>query len=101
MLNSGVEVADLCRGRRAAKSKNGNRLLEELRLRTVRSKKPTERLEMANRQEERKPKRISTPFTGERGLKSGPPRPRTVARIPKQWQPPKNENTPNRRIKRT
>ena len=35
------------------------------------------------------------------GHQSGPPRPRTVAGIPKQWQPPKNESTPNRRIKRT
>lgn len=37
----------------------------------------------------------------ELGRTSGPPKARTGTAIPKQWQPPKNESTPNRRIKRT
>ena len=56
---------------------------------------------MANRREERKPKRIAIPFTGERGLKSGPPQPRTKNAAPKQWQPLKNESTQSSRAKKT
>ena len=66
---------------------------------------------MANSQNEHNPEQVPDGTSGEINLNDvmyvelgrtgGPPRPRTVARIPKQWQPPKNENTPNRRIKRT
>ena len=34
------------------------------------------------------------------GPQSGPPRPLAGKGIPKQWQPPKNESTPNNRAKK-
>lgn len=37
----------------------------------------------------------------ELGRTSGPPQPRAVANVPKQWQPPKNESTPNNRARPT
>jgi len=37
----------------------------------------------------------------ERGRKSGPPQAQTGGNVAKQWQPPNNESTPNRRPKRT
>ena len=66
---------------------------------------------MAKGQNQRGPEQIPDSISGEiklsdfacieAGRTSGPPQPRTVARHPKQWQLPKNESTPNRRIKRT
>ena len=39
--------------------------------------------------------------TEERGRKSGPPQAPADGNVPKQWQPPKNQSTPDRRPKKT
>ena len=68
---------------------------------------------MADQEDKRNPEQTPDDPAGKRdmsftdgeiwkfGHQSGPPQARTGTAIPKQWQPPKNESTPNRRIKRT